>query len=87
MACKALLSSAGRSRNAPAPPANIPTQLCALHAAPFVRTEGQAPSFNASRDTDQPARVGVGTRLGSTHRAGGTRHSESRVSCISESFE
>lgn len=48
-----------------------------LHAPSVVRTEGNDSSVNVSRDTGQPTRVGIGTRLGSTHRVGGTRHSES----------
>ena len=40
--------------------------------------EGQGSSLSQRPlDTDQPARARVGTRLGSAHRVGGTRHSES----------
>jgi hypothetical protein len=48
----------------------LPTAVCSLHVGPV----------SARRDSDQLVRVGVGTRLGSTQRAGGTRRFESGVS-------
>ena len=52
------------------------------HPTPDLCTRRQlsgGPGLLSQRqlDTDQPARARVGTRLGSAHRVGGTRHSES----------
>ena len=50
------------------------------HRCQIASTYGHHSSVSTQRDSDKPARVGVGNRLGSTHRADGTRQSESGAS-------